>query len=185
MLQKEKVMSKKEIELIERQIEKLNDPHFNVDSWKSATNIILSRIFGQDYEGIKSINKIKHSTGGIFIGGSSSNWDNIETCKKQGREILKTCISELETFGLPEKQTKENGINITLTQNQTVNVNFLTSALEDELTVSQLKEVKDIMQANEPKEKKKEKIIDKLRSFGGDVASNILANILTNPNIWG
>lgn len=59
------------------------------------------------------------------------------------------------------------------------------SALEDELTVSQLKDVKEIMKTNEPKEEKKKKVIDKIKSFGGDVASNILANILTNPNIWG
>lgn len=109
-------MSKKEIELIEQQIEQLDEPHFNLDSWKSATNIVLSRIFGSDYEGVRSINKIRYDAGGIYFGGLSNNWDNIETCRKQGREILRACISELKNFGLPEKQAKDNGINITLTQ---------------------------------------------------------------------
>ena len=84
-------------------------------------------------------------------------------------------------------KTDNSGININLTQNQnqTVNINLLISALEDELTVSQLREVNDLMKIDEPKSEKKRKIIDKIKSFGSDVASNILANILTNPNIWG
>ena len=33
-------------------------------------------------------------------------------------------------------------------------------------------------------EKAKPKLIDKIKSFGENVASNILANIITNPTIW-
>ena len=33
-------------------------------------------------------------------------------------------------------------------------------------------------------EKAKPKVIDKIKSFGENVASNILANIITNPAIW-
>jgi hypothetical protein len=182
-------MSKKEIELIKGQIDKLSDSHFDVDSWKSSTNVILSRIFGSNYEGIKSIKSIRHSAGGISFGGQDSAfWDNKETCKKQGRDILGACIKELETFGVPEiGNNKEHGINITLTQNQhqTVNINLIISALEDELTGTQMKEIKEIMKVHEPVESKKKKISDKLKSFGSDVASNIISNILTNPGIWG
>ena len=32
--------------------------------------------------------------------------------------------------------------------------------------------------------KARPKIVDKLLSFGKDVASNIVANLLTNPSIW-
>jgi hypothetical protein len=178
-------MSKKEIGLLKVQLDKLEEPKFNLDSWKSSTNIILSRIFGDNYQGIKSIDKIKLTGGGFYIGGSGSSWDNMESCKKQGREILIACISELETFGLPDKKDPSNGINISLTQNQTVNIHLLVSALEEELTGTQLKEVKEIMKSKETTDIKKSRIFDKLKGFGGDVASNILANILTNPNIWG
>jgi hypothetical protein len=123
---------------------------------------------------------------GWAIGDTSHFWDNIVSCKKQGKDILEACITELETFGQPDKKESDKaGININLTQNQTVNITLLISALEDELTVSQLREVKGLMKTEEPKSEKKRKIIDKIKSFGGDVASNILANILTNPNIWG
>jgi hypothetical protein len=108
------------------------------------------------------------------------------SCKKIGKEILETCITELETFGIREKiQPNSSGININLTQNQSVNINLLVSALEDELTVSQMREVNEIMQSQENSTEKKSKILEKIKSFGTDVATNILANILTNPAIWG
>ncbi len=181
-------MTEKQIELLKKQISKLDEKDFDLDAWKSSTTVILGRIFGDTYQGIKAIEKIKFDGGGWAIGDASHFWDNITSCKKQGRDILEACITELETFGQPEKKNNENsGININLTQNQnqTVNINLLISALEDELTVSQLREVNALMKAEEPKSEKKRKIIEKIKSFGSDVASNILANILTNPNIWG
>jgi hypothetical protein len=181
-------MTDKQIELIKKQISKLEDKDFDLDAWKSSTTVILGRIFGDSYQGVKAIEKIKFDSGGWAIGDASHFWDNMTSCKKQGKDILEACITELETFGQPEqKKTDNSGININLTQNQnqTVNINLLISALEDELTVSQLREVNDLMKIDEPKSEKKRKIIDKTKSFGSDVASNILANILTNPNIWG
>lgn len=177
-------MTDKQIELINKQLEKLESPDFDLEGWKSSSIVILSRIFGDNYSGIKALQNIKYSSSDI--GGVQ--WDNLTSCKKQGKDILGACITELETFGQPEqKKTNNSGININLTQNQnqTVNINLLISALEDELTVSQLREVNDLMKVDEPKSEKKRKIIDKIKSFGSDVASNILANILTNPNIWG
>jgi hypothetical protein len=175
-------MTEKQIELIKKQLSKLESNDFDLSGWKSSTIVILSRIFGDTYQGIKAIENIKYSSGGI----GSVHWDNLASCKKQGKDILEACITELETFGQPEPKKNENsGININLTQNQTVNINLLIGALEDELTVSQLKEVNEIMSSGEQKSEKKKKLIDKLKSFGSDVASNVLANILTNPNIWG
>lgn len=152
-------MSKKEIELLKGQLDKIEEPKFDLDSWKSSTNIILSRIFGDNYQGIKSIDKIKLTGGGISIGGSGTYWDNMESCKRQGRDIIIACINELETFGLPDKKNPSSGINISLTQNQTVNIHLLISALEDELTGTQLKEVKEIMKSKEAVEVKKSKIV--------------------------
>lgn len=181
-------MTDKQIELLQNQVNKLDDKDFDLDAWKSATCVLLGRIFGDNYQGIKAIERIKFESGGWAIGDASHFWDNIASCKKQGKDILDACITELQTFGQPEqKEAKNSGININLTQsqNQTVNINLLISALEDELTVSQLREVNDIMKSDEPKNQKQKNIIDKLKGFGSDVASNILANILTNPNIWG
>lgn len=181
-------MIEKQIELIKIQIEKLEHSDFDLKAWKSSTIIILGRIFGETYNGIKAIENIKYSSSGVYTATTSSTWNNMKSCKNQGKAILEACITELEIFGKPDKkQVDSSGISINLTQNQnqTVNINLLISALEEELTVSQLREVNDIMKSEGPKTEKKGKIINKIKSFGGDVASNILANILTNPNIWG
>lgn len=179
-------MVDKQITLIKAQIEKINDSDFDLSAWKSSTILILDRIFGSDYQGIKAIEKIRYNSSGISNGHSSAFWDNMDSCKKQAREILETCLMELETFGVREqKQMANNGININLTQNQSVNINLLISAIKDELTGAQMKEVEEIMNSPENQKDKKNKIFDKIKSFGVDVASNVLANILTNPAIWG
>jgi hypothetical protein len=180
-------MNEREIELLRGQIGKLSDSAFDIEAWKQSTNILLSRIFGPNSQGVKSINQIKYTSIGIYGGGGpgfSSN--NLEKCKVQGRNIVEACISELETFGIPEKTVSgKHGINIAVNQHQTVNVHLLVSALENELTGTQFRELKEIMNSKEGPEKKKERLKDKLKSFGKDVSSNILASILTNPNIWG
>ena len=164
-------MGNKEIELLKAQLEKLSDDKFDLSSWKSSTSIILSRIFGDNYQGIKAIEKIRYDSSGVYGGGSGLTWNDMASCIKQGKEILEACISELETFGPPEKKDPS--------------IDLLISALEDELTGAQSKEVKEIMKLKESTEQKKIKIFNKIKGFGGDVASNILATILTNPKIWG
>ena len=44
--------------------------------------------------------------------------------------------------------------------------------------------LKQIVEKEGDLEKAKPELIDKIKSFGKDVASNILANIITNPAIW-
>lgn len=177
----------KEVEVIKKQIDKLNDSNTSLEGWKSSAIILLTRIFGADSSAVQAINKIRYSGWGISSpGGQSFHSNNLESCKQQGREILEACINDLETFGIPEKQTPEkDGINITVNQHQTVQVKLLTSTLEDYLTGTQMKELKEIMNSDDEPKKKETKIFDKLKGFGKDVASNILANILTNPSIWG
>jgi hypothetical protein len=71
------------------------------------------------------------------------------------------------------------------TQNQEQNVNVLVKLLEDSLTYSQLKEIKAIIDSEKSNiENSKPKLIDKIKSFGHDLAPSIVANIITNPSVW-
>ena len=85
---------------------------------------------------------------------------------------------------------KEQGFNINISQSQnqqtSVSINLIIEAFQDELNGNQRKEIQSIIDNKglEP-EKKKSKIVETLKKFGGDVASNILANILTNPSFLG
>ncbi len=70
-------------------------------------------------------------------------------------------------------------------QEQSVAINLFLEAIKDDLTGKQVKEIKDILaECENDKPKAWKSIVEKLKSFGSDVASNIVANILTNPVIW-
>jgi ferritin-like metal-binding protein YciE len=70
-------------------------------------------------------------------------------------------------------------------QSQSMALNIFIEAIKDDLTGRQIKELKQIVEnENGDIEKTRPKIVNKLLSFGKDVASNIVANLLTNPSIW-
>lgn len=75
-------------------------------------------------------------------------------------------------------------INNFQSQSQELNVVFLINSIKNELSESQLKDIKQIIEDNKNEKEVKSKLIDKVKSFGSDVATNIIANILTNPAIW-
>lgn len=73
----------------------------------------------------------------------------------------------------------------TQSQSQNQEIKILLKSLEDELSISQLKELKQVVEEEKGDlEKAKPKLMDKIKSFGVNVASNIVANIITNPTIW-
>lgn len=163
---------------------------YDLQAWKTQAINIVVRLYGEDSKQEEQINLVKYqnypsistrnSTSG---GGNNSNF-----CEKQASEIIGSFISDLSTFGLPvtKKQPKDKGINISVnqSQNQSISINVIWESIEDELTGKQLKEVKSIVEEDSDSETKKTKIFKKIKSFGGDIASNIIASILTNPNIY-
>lgn len=71
-------------------------------------------------------------------------------------------------------------------QEQKILQEIFIEAIKDDLTGKQQKELRAILDEHKDDvEKAKPKLVNKMLSFGKDVASNILANILTNPNIMG
>lgn len=70
------------------------------------------------------------------------------------------------------------------TQSQEIAINIFLDAIKDELTGKQMKEIKEICEEDDNSPETKNKILDKLKSFGVDVLSNVVAGIITNPSIW-
>lgn len=92
------------------------------------------------------------------------------------------------------KDNTKTGMNITInntnsqeqSQEQSMAVELFIEAIKDDLTGRQIKELKSVVaEADNDMQKARPSIIAKLKEFGADVASNIVANILTNPMIWG
>ena len=70
-------------------------------------------------------------------------------------------------------------------QEQSMAVQLFIEAIQDDLTGRQIKELKTVVaDANNDLQIARPGIIAKLKEFGSDVLSNIVANVLTNPVIW-
>ena len=110
---------------------------------------------------------------------------------------LPTIIPDNRTTQITEKKGKgKDAINVITTinnsnsqsqsQEQTLAMELFIEAIKDDLTGRQIKELKAVVaEANNDLPKARPGILAKLKEFGADVASNIVANLLTNPMIWG
>lgn len=157
------------IKLLRCQIEKLDSKEFDLDSWKDSTTLVLDRIFGQNSEKIKKINEIHYDLSSWSLRDTLGTSAHFDTCKKKGKEILEVCIMEIETIGAPEKVQVEKSL---------VPDNLL-AALEDELKISQYKELQKLM--TEPNQETKEKkIFDFLGKIGSESSMKILSKILAS-----
>ena len=102
--------------------------------------------------------------------------------------------SELQKRTKSSKKEVGEGVNITINntnsqsqnQEQSLAVGLFIEAIKDDLTGRQIKELKSVVaEADNNLQKARSGILAKLKEFGADVASNIVANLLTNPMIWG
>ena len=128
---------------------------------------------------------------------------NLDICPDQQRMllaileafiVLPTIIPDNKT-SLEKNGKKKDAINVTTTinntnsqsqnQEQSLAVKLFVEAIKDDLTGRQLKELKAVIaEADNDLEKARPSIIAKLKEFGSNVVSNIVANLLTNPTIW-
>ena len=163
----------------------------DVESWKSQITTLITRIYGVDSKQIEKIEAIKFNKTRRYVinGESFGGKSNTKHCENLAKGILSGIINDIENFGLPIKENvKSNeGINISVNQSQEVNVTIeiIWNTLKNELTGNQFSEIESIVKGNDTEANKKEKILKKIKTFGSDVLSNIIAGILTNPAILG
>ena len=110
--------------------------------------------------------------------------------------VLPTVIPDNRITQVAEKKGDgKDSINVVTTinnsnsqsqdQRQLLAVELFVEAIKDDLTGRQIKELKAVVAgANNDLQKARPGIMAKLKEFGSDIVSNIVANILTNPAIW-
>ena len=104
--------------------------------------------------------------------------DNRRTQITEKKGKGKAAINVITTINNSNSQSQS--------QEQSLAVQLFIEAIKDDLTGRQIKELKYVVaEADNDMQKARLSIIAKLKEFGADVASNIVANILTNPMIWG
>ena len=155
--------------------------------WKKSMIGTLKRIVPNNEAIIEHLEEIESTS---MYGG-----DYTKSAKRDSQQILESLIKDIERFGLEELKDNNNDsgvvkVNVHQNNEQTqttkvqVKIDLIVDVLKGELRASEIEQLKEILESSdEPKEKKK-KFMDKIKSFGSDVASNILANILTNPQVY-
>jgi hypothetical protein len=159
------------IKVLEKQIEKLNAKEFDLTAWKNSAVLLLEKIFGKGNPKIRAIENIKYDQGSWVLRDQTGYTNSMEACKKLGKEIMEEAIMELEAFGPPE------------TGRDRVSIDIIITALEDELTGSQFRELKSILSGDKPAKDKKKLLMTKLKSYDPESGFAIVANILTNKDV--
>jgi len=135
--------------------------------WQSATQRFIKTYFPSDYD------------------------DMEKTTKKLSPDNHQKIMGILRAIKLLPEEPKESmkdkqpSTNITINNTQKVVLNLFTESIKDEITGNDYKALKEILKNYEREpEQTKSKLTEKLKSFGNDVLTNIVANIMTNPNIY-
>ena len=166
----------KEIKLLEEQINKLKLKDFDLEAWKQYTIVLLARIFGDNNQKIRQIEKIEYDYSSWALRDTSGSSSYLETCKKLGKEILQASVDELKTFGLPDLNQPSQ---------DHVPVNVLINALEDDLKVSQFRKLKSIVNTEKSTEDKQKEIKELLKDLQKEDILNIVLKVLSNPELTG
>lgn len=150
------------------------------ERWK---NIVL-RYLSSEYPNDLSVNDFRSATEKF----EDNCYSPIEMKKMIGIlesiEVIPTKIENISNRLHKEPSVIINNSN-SQSQTQILNIDLFTKAIEDVLTVSQIKEMKKVVEEEGgDMMKAKPKLVEKLKSFGENLTSNIVANIITNPSIW-
>lgn len=162
---------KNAIKVLKDQIEKLEAKDFDLNAWKNFTILLLQRIFGQETRKVDAIRKIKYDQGSWVLRDETGYTNSVDACKKLGREILEEAIVELDTFGTPE----ETG--------NTISFDVILEALQDELTGSQFREIKEAINEKRQIKDLKKILVTKLKGFDSEGIYAIVAHILSNEEV--
>lgn len=166
-------MVKKEIDLLNDQIKKLDLPDFDFESWKKYSVIILSRIFGNNDEKIKQLKNIDFEFTSWSLRDASGNESYEEGSKKLATEVLKAAIDELNIYGMP----KTYDLNTEVASSEILNI------ILDEFKGSQVKELSKILSSQDNSTEKKRRVKELVEEIGEFGSYDIITNILTNKII--
>ncbi len=166
-------MKEKQIDLLQQQIDKLNNKDFDLEAWKNYTIVLLARMFGENSQKIKQIEKLDYEYNSWSLRDTSGTTSYLDTCKKLGREILEASIIEIENFGIPKKPK---------TKGSAIDVNVILSALEDELKGSQYKSLMKLLKEKMSPDEKKRLLHEIIKELGPEASQAILESILLNKD---
>lgn len=185
-------MTKEEaIKLLNSKIEELDQVHSNDEfiGWRLSA-VQRLQVICPDSHIVKEIAKIKPTE--VYSGKST-----VHKLKPELKKMLISLVEDLEVMGIEVYKSKENNSSTITVQNSntqsqsqeqqqkvTLSFEFVVECLTKGLRDTEVEELKEILSSDDDPKIKKKKFSEKLRSFGSNVASNVLANIMTNPQVF-
>ena len=178
---------------------KVDEDKVNLKNVVIQLNGVLERFYDLQDTQLSTADKLKRS---ILILEkkkcetiSSEPRCNVHDIAEDTKTLCDSIIAEVKALGIPMPKTatdKSVNVNTTVTQSQEqkqnqqqdIVVRILLEAAQDELTGKQRKELLAIAKETKDPEEARISILSKLKDFGEDVVANIVANILTNPQVW-
>ncbi len=154
-------MVEKEISLINKQLESLTAKNFDLEAWKSHTVIFLERIFGKESSKVRMIKELNYNYSSWSLRDAAGTGKDADPVIMKAREILEATKLELEHLGIP-KQEEEN--------------QKIWSLLEEEMTGKQIREIKLVLQSDDPE--KMEKIANMIYNLEKENMAVVLAKLL-------
>ncbi len=159
------------------------------NNWQNMTSVTLTNIYPDKRDVIDNFGAIVSKQFSY-----QGNGDRTNLAKKEAQVYLENIIKDLEHFGVPvsNKPSEDKSVKLHVnqsnnqTQNTSVNVGLelIFDVIKGELRNSEIEQLKEILDSKEDEKTKKKNFIEKIKSFGSDVSSNILANLLTNPQVY-
>ena len=166
-------MLEKQIELLRKQIDKLNDKNFDLQAWKKHTIILLEGIFGGDSQKVKQIENIEYEYNSWSLRDTTGFSAYLDSCKKLGREVLEASVEQLEMQGVPTGNKDEEG---------KIKVSIVLDALDDELKGSQYRALLNLLRADISHEEKSRQLSDIIKELDNETRMAILKGILMHPD---
>ena len=115
--------------------------------------------------------------------------ETISLWQMQSMVAILAAMKELPEVSKAHKESESSIINIqnnqSQTQTQNIFIEVFVEALHEELSKKQIRELKAIAEDEKrTSEEKKASILDKIKDFGLDTLSGVIANVLSNPAVW-
>lgn len=154
-------MIENEIALIKKQLESLDARNFDLEAWKSHTIIFLERIFGKESSKIRMIKELKYDYSSWSLRDAAGTGKDSDPVIMKAREILEATKLELEHLGIPKEEEENMKI---------------WALLEEEMTGKQIREIRLVLQSDEPE--KMEKIANILYNLEKESMAVVLAKLL-------
>lgn len=138
--------SKKAIQLLDKQIQKLDADPFDLEAWKSGAQSMLEMLFGVTHASIAQIKALKVDYSSWALRDATAKYNPLATCKLMGKELLENAKDEIELYGLlkDDKSDSKTG-DLTTVSLTTMEKKKLAKAMEIEPAEKKLAEISKIV----------------------------------------